>query len=108
MEQNTAGNAPGPATAEDIATLPKKQVDGSMLGEQGKAECSICMDSVGLGDEVTELYCHHWFHTACVAAWLREHDTCPHCRLGTAEAKQLFEERARSKAMSGSASGDKS
>ena len=88
MEQNTSGNAPGPAPVEAIAALPKKKIDASMLGDNGKADCSICMDSVQLGDEVTELYCHHWFHTDCVTSWLNEHDTCPHCRQGIEAAKQ--------------------
>lgn len=82
MEQNATGNAPGPATAEAIAALPKKKVSVEMLGPDGRAECSICMDEVNVGDEVTELPCHHWFHQQCVGMWLGEHDTCPHCRKG--------------------------
>jgi E3 ubiquitin-protein ligase RNF115/126 len=53
-----------------------------MLGEEHKAECSICMDEVNIGEQVTELPCKHWFHHQCVSAWLLEHDTCPHCRKG--------------------------
>ncbi|KAF2456234.1 hypothetical protein BDY21DRAFT_372834 [Lineolata rhizophorae] len=82
MEQNTTGSAPGPASAEAMARLPTKPVDASMLGDNGKAECSICMDEVGLGEQVTELPCRHWFHGSCIKAWLGEHDTCPHCRQG--------------------------
>jgi E3 ubiquitin-protein ligase RNF115/126 len=73
-------NAPPPASEEAIRQLPKKEVDKSMLGEDGLAECSICMDNVELGTEVTSLPCNHWFHGDCVVAWLKEHDTCPHCR----------------------------
>ncbi|PSN71544.1 hypothetical protein BS50DRAFT_285410 [Corynespora cassiicola Philippines] len=82
MEQNATSNAPPPATQEAIDSLPRKPVTESMLGPEGRAECSICMDEVNLGEEVTELPCHHWFHHQCVAAWLKEHDTCPHCRKG--------------------------
>ncbi|MCJ1368121.1 hypothetical protein MMC16_007260 [Acarospora aff. strigata] len=82
MEQHAGGNAPGPATAAAIQALPKRKVDGSMMGENGLAECSICMDNVEVGAEVTFLPCNHWFHDDCVGAWLREHDTCPHCRQG--------------------------
>lgn len=53
-----------------------------MMGSDGKAECSVCMDAVNIGDEVTVLPCNHWFHEDCVGAWLKEHDTCPHCRAG--------------------------
>lgn len=90
MEQNATGNAPGPASAEAIAALPKKRVTRHMVGagdspadfpeEELHGECSICMDEVPIGAEVTELPCGHWFHGQCIEAWLTEHDTCPHCR----------------------------
>jgi len=80
MEQNGGSGAPPPASEEAIRSLAKKQVDPEMLGPEGRAECSICMDDVSLGDEVTTLPCNHWFHGDCVTAWLKEHDTCPHCR----------------------------
>ena len=80
MEQNNAGSAPPPASEEAIRSLKKKKVDKEMLGDDGQAECSICMDNVELGQEVTVLPCEHWFHGDCVTSWLKEHDTCPHCR----------------------------
>lgn len=82
MEQNTTGNAPGPATADAIASLPVRKITEKDQGPEGKADCSICMDEAKIGEEVTELPCHHWFHGECVKAWLSEHDTCPHCRQG--------------------------
>ena len=82
MENNGGSNAPGPASAAAIAALPKRTVDKSMMGSDGKAECSVCMDNVDIGDEVTTLPCKHWFHEQCVGIWLKEHDTCPHCRKG--------------------------
>lgn len=85
MEQNATGNAPGPASAEALANLPTIKVSKEMLGDNGKASCSICMDEVQLDDEVARLPCAHWFHEQCVKAWLSEHDTCPHCRKGIGE-----------------------
>ncbi|MCJ1423326.1 hypothetical protein MMC29_001209 [Sticta canariensis] len=82
MEQAHGTSAPGPASAEAISGLPRKGADKSMMGSDGKAECSVCMDNVDIGDEVTVLPCGHWFHGDCVGAWLKEHDTCPHCRQG--------------------------
>lgn len=81
-QQGGSGSAPGPASPAAIAALPKRQADKDMVGTDGKAECSVCMDAVLLGDEVAVLPCKHWFHGECVGAWLREHDTCPHCRQG--------------------------
>jgi E3 ubiquitin-protein ligase RNF115/126 len=88
MEQTTTSNAPPPATQADIDALPRKKVDESMLGPEHTAECSICMDEVNIGEEVTELPCKHWFHHTCVSAWLLEHDTCPHCRKGITKAPE--------------------
>ncbi|KAL8693741.1 MAG: hypothetical protein Q9218_001486 [Villophora microphyllina] len=82
MDAHNGSSAPGPASAQAISALPKKSVTKEMLGSDGKAECSVCMDNVELGDEVTVLPCSHWFHGECVGAWLKEHDTCPHCRQG--------------------------
>ncbi|KAF2154069.1 hypothetical protein K461DRAFT_121591 [Myriangium duriaei CBS 260.36] len=82
MEQHASGNAPGPATEEAITSLPQRAINEKDLGDEGKAECSICMEEVNIGEQVTELPCHHWFHGECVKAWLTEHDTCPHCRQG--------------------------
>jgi E3 ubiquitin-protein ligase RNF115/126 len=82
MEQTATNNAPPPATQADIDALPRKKVSEDMLGPEHTAECSICMDEVNIGEQVTELPCKHWFHHPCVSAWLIEHDTCPHCRKG--------------------------
>jgi E3 ubiquitin-protein ligase RNF115/126 len=82
MEQHPQSNAPGPASQEAIASLPKKNLDEKMLGPELKAECSVCMDDVTVGDEVVVLPCTHWFHEACATAWLNEHNTCPICRTG--------------------------
>ncbi|KAJ4289095.1 hypothetical protein N0V90_011437 [Kalmusia sp. IMI 367209] len=99
MEQTATSNAPGPASQADIDALPRKKVTTEMLGSDGKADCSICMDEVMLEEEVTELPCRHWFHHQCVSAWLKEHDTCPHCRKGITKT----EENASRDASSGNA-----
>ncbi|KAJ5776589.1 uncharacterized protein N7511_001600 [Penicillium nucicola] len=80
IEHNGSGTAPPPASGNAIRSLPKKKVDREMMGLENNAECSICMDSVELGTEVTVLPCDHWFHFNCIEAWLTQHDTCPHCR----------------------------
>ncbi|KAI0996166.1 hypothetical protein K3495_g12014 [Podosphaera aphanis] len=82
MEQSPNSNAPGPASAEAIAALPKKKLDASLIGFDGKGECSICMDEIKVGQEVVVLPCNHWFDETCIKSWLREHNTCPICRKG--------------------------
>ncbi len=82
MEQSPSSNAPGPASPDAIAALPKKNLTEKELGPEGKGECSVCMDDVKIGDEVVSLPCAHWFHEQCASAWLSEHNTCPICRKG--------------------------
>ncbi len=80
MEANPQSNAPPPASDEAIKDLLKKKLDAEMLGPELKGECTICIDDMGVGDEVTVLPCKHWFHNECVVLWLRQHNTCPICR----------------------------
>ncbi|KAF5025482.1 hypothetical protein F66182_2458 [Fusarium sp. NRRL 66182] len=80
MEANPQSNAAPPATEEALRNLERKPVDKSMLGSEGKAECTICIDEMNEGDMATFLPCKHWFHEECVVLWLKEHNTCPICR----------------------------
>ncbi|KAJ5287327.1 hypothetical protein N7478_003013 [Penicillium angulare] len=80
IDHNAPGAAPPPATTTAIRSLPQKKVDRQMLGSDGTAECSICMEAVEIDTEVTVLPCTHWFHFSCIEAWLNQHNTCPHCR----------------------------
>ncbi|KAL0471481.1 hypothetical protein QR685DRAFT_204544 [Neurospora intermedia] len=81
MEANPQSNAAPPATQAAIENLPKKILDEQMIGPEGKAECTICIDDMYKGEEVTVLPCKHWFHGECVTLWLKEHNTCPICRM---------------------------
>ncbi|KAL4920186.1 hypothetical protein BDW62DRAFT_199271 [Aspergillus aurantiobrunneus] len=82
VEQNGNRSAAPPASQDAINALPKKSADAEMVGSEGGSECSICMDTVKVGDEVTVLPCTHWFHPQCIEMWLNQHNTCPHCRRG--------------------------
>ena len=80
MEASPSSNAAPPASQSAIERLEKKKADDNMLGPEGKAECTICIEELHKGDEVTVLPCSHWFHGECVVLWLIEHNTCPICR----------------------------
>ncbi|KAL4726859.1 hypothetical protein ACLX1H_005749 [Fusarium chlamydosporum] len=80
MEANPQSNAAPPASDEALRNLERKPVDKQMLGSDGKAECTICIDEMKEGDMATFLPCNHWFHEECVTLWLKEHNTCPICR----------------------------
>ncbi|RMD42796.1 hypothetical protein DV735_g2374, partial [Chaetothyriales sp. CBS 134920] len=60
-EQNE-DSAPGPASEQAIRSLGTRKVTADMMGCDGTAECSICMDDMEIGSTVTELPCKHWFH----------------------------------------------
>lgn len=40
--------------------------------------CSICLNNLTLGFEVTE--CGHKYHKQCIDTWLETAYTCPDCR----------------------------
>lgn len=44
-------------------------------------ECSVCLDTLNIGDEVRSLPCAHLFHRACVDNWLLSKRKCPLCNL---------------------------
>ncbi|KAH8889809.1 hypothetical protein GQ53DRAFT_825221 [Thozetella sp. PMI_491] len=80
MEANPQSNAAPPASTEALANLEKKPLDEKMIGSDEKVECTICIDEVSKGEDVTVLPCKHFFHPECVTMWLKEHNTCPICR----------------------------
>ncbi|GJQ09132.1 hypothetical protein GpartN1_g923.t1 [Galdieria partita] len=45
----------------------------------GTDECSICLDSIRVGDYMRKLPCGHMFHATCVERWLLHAHRCPLC-----------------------------
>lgn len=42
---------------------------------------AICLDTIGMSDEVRELPCHHLYHSKCIIECVcAGHDTCPLCK----------------------------
>jgi len=78
------GQAPVPSAAAEssISRLPKIKLDASKLDSDGTTNCGICLQSFGLGHEVMELPCQHWYCEQCIRTWLGQHDSCPQCRRG--------------------------
>jgi hypothetical protein len=85
MEEDRMRDAPQPAPADEIASLPEVYITDAMLGETGVANCSICVDPVQSGELVTLMHCDHWFHGECITTWLNDHNTCPICRKSISE-----------------------
>ncbi len=48
-------------------------------------ECSICLETITPKErlnpiEITQLKCHHFFHSECIENWLEVSPSCPDCR----------------------------
>ncbi|KAH6789858.1 hypothetical protein C2S51_004864 [Perilla frutescens var. frutescens] len=43
-------------------------------------ECSICLESFLVGDELIRLPCGHRYHLSCLDPWVRICGDCPYCR----------------------------
>ena len=45
-------------------------------------KCSICMEQYVENDELTLLpACDHYFHVDCAKGWLKDHNSCPICKI---------------------------
>ena len=45
-----------------------------------KSQCTFCLEEYDAGNMVKQLPCQHIFHSPCLSAWLKSHNTCPLCR----------------------------
>lgn len=90
-----AGAAP-PASKKAVAALPREALTGARLAELGAGgaappQCAVCQEEFAEGDEAQALPCRHIFHPPCLAPWLREHNSCPTCRLELPTDDQRYE-----------------
>lgn len=73
------GSGPPPADSNRIQALPKVIVSQELV--DGCADCAVCQEKLVLEEEVRQLPCRHYFHFDCIEPWLKQHDSCPVCRL---------------------------
>ena len=48
--------------------------------ESSTHQCSICLESINVGESCTSLSCEHVFHLSCIERWCTSHNSCPMCR----------------------------
>ncbi|EQC35260.1 hypothetical protein SDRG_07487 [Saprolegnia diclina VS20] len=60
-----------------IALLPSQSVPESSSLQ--RFECSICLESYEVGEDVLTLPCAHLVHTICGTEWLSRNNACPSC-----------------------------
>lgn len=62
-----------------LSNLPVRKVLVVEMGDDAD-QCSVCAETIKLGDEVRKLPCTHIFHKTCIDVWVLQHGTCPNCR----------------------------
>lgn len=61
-----------------LARLPVRAVGDSTVGQ----ECAVCLCPLQPGERARWLPCLHAFHAdSCIDPWLRDHDSCPVCKV---------------------------
>ncbi|KAK4840526.1 hypothetical protein QYF36_010998 [Acer negundo] len=69
---------------DSIVGLSKKAIQRLKKEKaEGSTDCSICLESVDVGEIVARMPCSHLFHTRCITRWLHKKPTCPLCRAPT-------------------------
>ncbi|PVU85623.1 hypothetical protein BB560_006961, partial [Smittium megazygosporum] len=65
---------------ESFTQLEKKE-PLSEIDEKKDIDCSICLETINMDDNVRSIPCFHFFHVTCLDSWLLElSDKCPTCR----------------------------
>ena len=54
--------------------------NNSVENNESGIQCSVCLESINVGDVCVELRCSHKFHLRCIERWCESHNTCPMCR----------------------------
>ncbi|KAL2484590.1 RING-type domain-containing protein [Abeliophyllum distichum] len=68
-----------PASTEAILLLPKKEMNYKNRGDEVES-CTVCLEDIPTGVEVSTLPCLHIFHSNCISEWLKRSHYCPICR----------------------------
>jgi len=74
--------------------LPElRGADGAEKMRSSLSQCTICMSSIAMADQVRGLACGHIFHLPCLAEWFMRDRTfglsCPICRAPLAEQERF-------------------
>jgi hypothetical protein len=59
-----------------LSHLPKVAV----TAELKESICSLCLEEYDETEDVTRLFCKHYFHLDCIKVWVMRSNCCPLCR----------------------------
>uniref|UniRef100_A0ACD5Y542 Uncharacterized protein n=1 Tax=Avena sativa TaxID=4498 RepID=A0ACD5Y542_AVESA len=91
--QATAGPGAGGLDPAAVAAFPTRAFSAASAcgspssGSSDTApQCVVCLAEYEDKDVLLTLpYCGHNFHMACIDAWLKQHSTCPVCRISLSD-----------------------
>ncbi|KAI3742189.1 hypothetical protein L1987_59869 [Smallanthus sonchifolius] len=67
-----------PASKLSIDGIPTVKV--SKKDARSDSHCAVCKERLVLGSSAKKLPCKHLYHSACIAPWLAQVNSCPVCR----------------------------
>lgn len=64
-----------------VASFPTEEF-GHHFSSEKDTQCTVCLAEYQEKDVLRILpYCRHAFHVTCIDIWLKQHSTCPVCRI---------------------------
>lgn len=75
-EAETPAPEPAPLRRPQAVLPPCRQ-----LQDNGHGDCVVCLEALKANQASLRLPCRHMFHESCVKPWLKEHSSCPTCKL---------------------------
>ncbi|XP_020112027.1 E3 ubiquitin-protein ligase ATL6-like [Ananas comosus] len=65
-----------------VASFPTKKFGDEYSQSEQDTQCTVCLSEYQEKDVLRLLpYCGHTFHANCIDIWLKQHSTCPVCRV---------------------------
>jgi E3 ubiquitin-protein ligase RNF115/126 len=64
---------PGPADRSAVDGLPLIAIEQRHL-EDGTLVCTICQETIPIGEHAKKLPCSHFYHEACILTWFENHN----------------------------------
>ena len=68
------------STSKDDNASGEQCPNPSMVENEEREDCPICLSELEEGVQIRQLDCAHIFHADCVDRWLIQTKNCPYCR----------------------------